>query len=144
MTDLSFLDTSFLDTNVLLRVILDDHPDHSPRSRDLIGRVAAGLEQVVTSDSVVLETVNRLVGRRLALPRSVVADAVLTILMLDGVHLDSKPLYPPTLGRFLSFGRLSFPDCLHTTQADTATGGRIYTFDRGFDRLPGITRLEPS
>lgn len=134
----------FLDTNVLLRVILNDHPIHSPRSRDLIERIAGGFEEVVTSDSAITETVYTLVGPRLATPRPVVADAILNILVLDGVHLDSKRLYPAAFGRYLSFARLSFADCLHATQADALTKGRIYSFDRGFDRLPGITRIEPT
>ena len=137
-------DWCFVDANIFLRFILNDIPDQSSRCRDLLKRIEGGSEHVVTSDSAVSEAVFTLDGRRIAMPRPEITRAVLDILKLDGVRLDSNALYPAAFGRFVTGNRLSFADCLHATQADALTKGRIYSFDRGFDRLPGIARNEPA
>ncbi len=47
----------FLDTNVFLRYLVPDHPDHSPRARVFFERIMAGALSVFTIDSVILEVV---------------------------------------------------------------------------------------
>jgi predicted nucleic acid-binding protein len=44
-----------LETNPILRHVLDDHPDHSPGSHALFNRIEAGQERVQTTDTVVFE-----------------------------------------------------------------------------------------
>ena len=45
-----------LDTNVLIRFLTRDHPTHSPRSRNLFARAAAGEFTLVLTDLALAET----------------------------------------------------------------------------------------
>ena len=45
-----------LDTNVVVRFLTGDHPTHSPRSRKLFARAAAGEIRLVLSDVALAET----------------------------------------------------------------------------------------
>ena len=47
----------FLDANIILRHILGDHPDHSPRATAYFGQIARGELTVRTTDTVVFEAV---------------------------------------------------------------------------------------
>jgi predicted nucleic acid-binding protein len=47
---------AFLDTNVLLRHIMQDHSDHSVRSTALMVAIEHGQRTVQISDTVVFET----------------------------------------------------------------------------------------
>ena len=50
----------YLDTNVFIRHITQDHHDHSPRASALFERVEARKLQLRTSDPVIFEVVNTL------------------------------------------------------------------------------------
>ncbi len=47
----------FLDTNVLLRHLTNDHADHSARATAFLTAVEVGQIRVRTADSVIFETV---------------------------------------------------------------------------------------
>ena len=46
-----------LDTNVIVRFLTGDHPAHSPRSRSLLARAAAGDVTLIVTDLALAETV---------------------------------------------------------------------------------------
>ena len=46
-----------LDTNVIIRFLTGDHPAHSPRSRSLFTRAAAGDVTLLVTDLALAETV---------------------------------------------------------------------------------------
>ena len=82
----------FFDTNILLRHLLQDHPDHSPRATAFIQQIEQGERQVVLSDIVVFETVF-LLERRYRQPRAKIQELVLDFLELPGVTLPGKRRY---------------------------------------------------
>jgi predicted nucleic acid-binding protein len=47
---------AFLDTNVLLRQVLQDHPEHSPRATALIAAIERGERAVRIADTVVFRS----------------------------------------------------------------------------------------
>ena len=79
----------FLDTNVILRHLLQDDPQQSPRSTAYLRRIESGDVQVRTADTVVFETVFTL-QRQYKVPRLEVRDAVLPLLELPGIVLPGK------------------------------------------------------
>ncbi len=44
---------------------------------------------------------------------------------------------------YLAHPQLSFADCYHSALSLELCDGEIYTYDRDFSRIRGITRLEP-
>jgi uncharacterized protein len=83
---------SFLDTNIFLRHLLQDDPNHSPRASAFLKRIEAGETKVRTSDTVIFETVFTLqkVYRQ---PKAAIRDTLLPLLELPGIVLPSKRRY---------------------------------------------------
>src|SRR5437667_12647566 len=79
----------FLDTNVLRRPFLDDHPDHSPRATAYLNRIEAGELEVRTSDIVIFETVF-LLERRYHHSKASITEAMTGLLDLRGIVLPGQ------------------------------------------------------
>ncbi len=134
----------FIDTNVLLRHITDDNPVQSPLAAELLDRIADGQIEGMLSITVIFETVFTLQGLY-HFKREVIAPAIRVIIGAPGLHLidTSEELISHTLDLYTSIRKLSFADCYHAVLSQSFCNGEIYTFDREFDRIPELTRLEP-
>jgi predicted nucleic acid-binding protein len=132
----------FLDTNVILRHLLADHPDHSPKATAYFLRIAHDDVSVRISDTVIFEAVFTL-EKAYRMPRLAIRDAIWPLLTLSGVILPYKQHYRSVFDLYVGRASLSFADCYHVSFAKRLGLGEIVTFDRGFDRIPGITRIEP-
>jgi predicted nucleic acid-binding protein len=130
----------FLDTNVLLRHVRQDHPIHSPRATAILARIERGELRARISDIVVFETVFSL-QRGYRQPRDLIAAALLDLLKLPGIVLPGKRIYDDVFGLYLSTS-LGFADCYHVALIRRNRGTDIFTFDEGFDRIPGLVRRE--
>src|SRR5690242_12401680 len=82
----------FLDTNVLLRHLLDDEASQSPRATAFLARVERGEIMVRTSDIVVFETVFTL-QRRHRRSKNEIREALLALIELPGIFLPGKRHY---------------------------------------------------
>ena len=130
-----------MDTNIILRHLLDDHPQHSPRATAFLLRVERGELQVRTTDTVVFETVFTL-QRHYHQPRVAIRAAVLPIIELPGIVLPGKRRYRRVFDLYVDLN-LSFADAYHAVLVESLKLDAVLSFDRGFDRVPGITCIEP-
>lgn len=133
---------AFLDTNVMLRQILNDHPDHSPRANALFHAIEQGQRAVRISDTVVFEIVFTL-EKRYHVSRSDVREAVQPLLDLAGIELPGKHLYRDVFRLWIDHRSLSFADCYHALFAQQIHLSTIISFDQALGRVPGLTRIEP-
>ena len=131
----------FLDTNIILRHFLQDDPDHSPRATAYLTRVERGEVQVRIAATVVFEVVFTL-QRRYRLSKSAIRDAVLPLLELPAVVLPGKRLLRRAFDLYVDLN-LPFADAYHAALMQSLGLRGIVSFDRDFDRIPGVTRLEP-
>jgi predicted nucleic acid-binding protein len=131
----------FLDSNVILRHLLGDHPEQSPRSTAYLERVERGEIQLRTADTVVFEVVFTL-QRQYHQPKSRIREAVLPLIELPGIILPGKRRLRKAFDLYVDLN-LSFADAYHAVLMEQLELEEIVTFDRGFDRVPGIKRLEP-
>ena len=132
----------FLETNIFLRHLTGDEPNHSPRATAYFDRIQKGNLVVRTSDTVVFEAVFTL-QRFYRAPRTAIRDKLLPLLELPGVVLPGKDSYREVFDLYVSHPRASFADCYHAVLARQLGSAEIVSFDRDFDRLPGIVRIEP-
>ena len=132
-----------LDTNVLLRAALQDHPVHSPLAERLLKRIERNEVSVFLPDTAVFETVFVL-QKFYKLPRQDIKDILAPFLQLSGVEMEHRSRMLRTLDMYVTYGRLSFADCCHAAIALETADARIYSFDEGFDRIPNLTRLAPA
>ena len=130
-----------LDTNIILRHLRQDHPDHSPRATAFLAEVERGERRIRTVTTVVFETVFTLESFYRQ-PRTAIRDAVLPLIEFDGIFLPGKRALARAFDLYESTS-LSFADAYHAAIAERVGGGMIVSFDRGFDRIPSLSRLEP-
>jgi predicted nucleic acid-binding protein len=132
---------AFLDTNILLRHLLQDIPQQSRRATALIGRIEAGEVRVRVTETVVFEavfTLQRTYKRR----PDAIRDALLPILELPSVGLPQKARFRRAFALYVAQD-LPFADAYHVALMNELGLRQIYSFDEDFDRVSGITRLEP-
>lgn len=131
----------FLDTNVLLRHLLQDHPDHSPRATAYLARLERGELQARTSDVVVFEVVFTL-QRRYGQPKASIRAMLLPLIELPGIVLPGKRRWRKVFDLYVDLN-ISFADAYHAVLMERLKLTEVVTFDREFDRVSGIRRKEP-
>jgi predicted nucleic acid-binding protein len=132
----------FLDTNVVVRFVAQDHLDHWRRATELFKSVERGEMRVRITDTVVFETAYVLEGPY-GWGREPIRAALTPVIAFDGVILPDKEIYPDVFALYVSRRSLSFADCYHAVLSQHLGCTAFMSFDRGFDRIPGITRIEP-
>jgi predicted nucleic acid-binding protein len=131
----------FLDTNPLLRHLRQDHPGFSPRATAYLRRIERGEIEVRTSDVVVFETVYTL-QRSYKQPKAAIRDALLPLLELPGIRLPGKRRFRQVFDLYVRLN-ISFADAYHAVLMQQLKLTEVVSFDREFDRVPGLTRTEP-
>ncbi len=134
----------FLDANVLLRYFIRDDEEKARRALALLQRIERGEERVETSLLVFFEVIFTL-ARTYNVPRARIYGLVKPVLELRKLSLPGKPLLLETLDRFAMTSRkVSFVDLYVALDAQSRGITEIYSWDTDFDRIDGITRVEPS
>ena len=134
---------AFLDTNVLIRYLTQDNPDQSQRAYNLLQRVDTGRLTVTTSEAVITELVHVHSSRNLYnLPRDLIRTHVTTVITLRGLKLPYKRTYLRALDIYASTN-LDFVDAINVAHMERQKLTNIISFDRDFDKMPGISRHEP-
>lgn len=131
----------FLDTNILLRHLLGDHPEQSPRSTALLRRIERGALEAQLSDMVVFETVFTL-ERSYRIPKDQIRRQMLALLSLPGIVLPGKRRYDRVFDLYVD-NNLPFGDAYIVAEMERAGATEVYSFDRELSRILGIIRIEP-
>jgi predicted nucleic acid-binding protein len=129
-----------VDTNVIVRFLTGDHPVHSPRSRKLFGRAAAGDLTLVVTDLTLAETV-WVLQSVYSLDRDAITAALKDLIEFAGIEVQNKAILLSALRNFAQTD-VDFVDAYHAAVA-TAESLGIASFDRDFDQFAGVKRVEP-
>src|SRR6187549_1531400 len=78
-----------IDTNIILRHLLNDHPSHSPRASALFLSVRRGELQVYCPETAIFEALYILTGIANA-PRNAAATPMAELIALPGIQLGNK------------------------------------------------------
>jgi predicted nucleic acid-binding protein len=133
-----------LDTNVIVRYLTNDNPDHSPRAYELFRELAAGESTARLTEAVLVEAVQVLSSKQLYnQPRATIRHHLRNIISFKGVILRNKRRYLRALDLYVATPALSFVDALLAVYAQDHQPPTVISFDAGFDRVPGLTRQEP-
>ena len=133
-----------LDANVLIRLITQDHDDHSRRAYELFERIELGQQPVFLPEGILVEVVQVLSSKRLFnRERRNIRDRLEPIIRMPQIEMDNKRTILRALDLYAELGRLSFPDALCVMHAQRFDDRAVITFDRGFRDLSEATRLVP-
>ena len=141
MTRATRVPEPFLDTHVIMRHLLADHPNQSPRATAFLERVERGEVRVHLADFMVFEAVF-LLERTYHQPKADIAAALLPLIELPGIILRGKRKFRQVFALYVDLN-LPFADAYYAALMLQRGVTAIVTFDRDFDRVPGITRQEP-
>lgn len=130
-----------IDTNVLLRHLLQDHDDHSPRASALLLAVRRGEQRIFCPSTVIFEAIHILHGRA-GLPRNDIAWALNNLIELPFFVMAEDAIIA-ALDLWKSQPALDYADCYHLALTKQLGMTEIYSFDKKMDRYPGVIRVEP-
>lgn len=132
----------FVDANVFIRHLTQDHPVHSPKATAFLARIERGEFRARTADTVIFETVFTL-ERHYRETKHVIRDALVPLIELPGILLSGKKRLRRAFELYAD-RNMSFGDACHVAVMEQYGITDIASFDKDFDGLPGITRVEPS
>ena len=128
-----------VDTNVLLRYILDDDALQSPKAINLI----TSNKDVLVTDVVLFETLWTLAGERYKLPREEIINTVHALFSDASICFEDEQVVWRALTDFSNAPKVKkkfadFPDVLIINKAKAIdTNITIYTFDKAAQAIEG-------
>jgi predicted nucleic-acid-binding protein len=128
-----------IDTNVLLRYILEDDGDQSPRAGKLIDRECSPEDPALVTNIVLAEAVWFL-DLKLKRPKSQIVEVLWAI--LDNAHLafENADAVEQALQEYET-GPADFADCLIAMTADANGASSTATFDKDAAKRPPFQLL---
>ncbi len=133
----------FIDTNIFIRHLTNDHPVHSPACFALIQRIEQGTLTAWTSDLVISEVVFVLASKQLyGLPRAEIRDLLLPLINLSGIKLPHKRMYQRVFDLYANLP-IDYADAYNAALMESRGEIEVYSYDVDFDRIQGIVRREP-
>ena len=135
----------FVDTNVILRYLTKDDEAKAEACYRLFKRVELGEEELFTCEAVIAEVVYVLSSRQglYRLSNEEIKVRLIPILMLRSLRLPQKRVYLEALDLYASSPFLDFEDALAAAHMRRNGVAEIMSYDRDFDRVPGLRRVEP-
>jgi predicted nucleic acid-binding protein len=133
----------FIDANVFIRHLTRDDPKKAQACLELFQQAQKKEIILITSESVIAEVVYVLSSKRLYnLPREEIRKLLYPLLSLPGLKLTNRKTHLHALDLYATYP-LDFEDALTVAQMKRRKISEIYSYDRHFDQVAGITRLEP-
>jgi predicted nucleic acid-binding protein len=135
--------TEFVDANIFVRFLTGDDLAKAARCHELFERARRGEVSLFTSESVIAEITYVLSSpRTYGFSRASVAVALRPLIADPGIQIDHKET---VLRAIALWGDSNFDlaDCLSVEHVRRTGCDGIYSYDRDFDRVAGVRRLEP-
>jgi uncharacterized protein len=134
----------FLDTNIIIRYLTKNDPVKATSCFTLIQAIKHGQESVETTESVIAEAVYILSSpKHYRLSHDAVVTNLASVVQLRGLKVPRKRVLLRSLGLYKQYAHLDFEDCVSIATMENRGINEIVSYDRGFDRVPGIVRKEP-
>lgn len=115
-----------LDTNVLLRLLLNDVPEQHASAKQLFNDQSGSF---VVADVAIMEIVFVLTGDVYKFTRDQASEAIEGILSIDKFDCN-RQLFERALPLFTNHSALSFEDCCLSVYADLNDAAPLWTFDK--------------
>lgn len=133
----------YLDTDTLTRWLTNDDQAKRDSVEALLRRAQRGEIQLGITDAALTDLVfvlrsTRLYGFAADHVRAVIGDLV----RLPNVQVSHRDVILDALD-IVAERNIDFGDAMTAAAARLFSGGVVYSYDRDFDRITGVTRLEP-
>ena len=136
----------FVDTNIFLRFLTNDDPVKARKCFDLFENARLGKIKLQTTESVLTEVVYILSSKKLyALSPKDICERILPMIKIKTLKILNKKTLLRAFQLYVKY-KLDIEDCILLAQMENGKDGRtkeIFSYDRGFDKVAEIKRLEP-
>jgi predicted nucleic acid-binding protein len=135
----------FVDTDVIIRLLTGDDFAKQERAAKLFEAVEQGTVTVAAPDTVIADAVFVLSSPRLYnLPRQDIAAMLIPLARLPHFRVKNRRSVLAALALYgYSPKKLDFGDAFIVASMQQGGSQTLYSFDRGFDKVSGVSRLEP-
>lgn len=134
----------YVDTNIFVRYLTQDDPIKSAACLAFFKDVRDEKVEATTCEAVISEVVYVLASRvSYQLARADIRTRLTPVLSLRGLKLPHRNVYLRALDLYVTHTSLDFEDALCVAHMERAGIRDIESYDRDFDRVPGVTRHEP-
>jgi predicted nucleic acid-binding protein len=130
--------TAFVDTNVLIRHLTGDPPDHAARAT----RYLATADELLLPDLILAE-VTYVLESFYETPRAQVATTLRAVLAFPAIRVVDADLLQRAVEVY-EVHRLDFADAYLVASGERTGVGVIASFDRTIDRVTTVRREEPT
>lgn len=133
----------FVDTDVIVRLLTGDDVAKQAAAHALFDAVATGQITVAAPDTVIADAVFVLGSPYIyKLPRPRIRDLLAPLVALPHLRLPNRRILLRALDIYAATG-LDFGDAMLVAAMEQRVSTKLYSWDRDFDRVPGIQREEP-
>jgi predicted nucleic-acid-binding protein len=128
-----------IDTNVLLRRLLQDDPEQSKQANRLFEQE----ERILITDVVLAETIWTLKGKKYGIDKTGIVSVITSLLEEPDVIFENTQAVWGALNDYIEADRVDFIDALivnkakETAKLHSEILKAVYTFNRGALKLPG-------
>lgn len=130
-----------IDANIILRYLTNDVPDQAKQAEELLKRVEEGKEDIFLPDIILADIIWILEGYYKQ-PREDIREWITAILSMQGLTFSDKDIALNALDIYMD-KRIDWSDAFTASQMLQREITEIYSFDKLFDRIDGIARIEP-
>lgn len=134
----------FADANIFVRAVIGDDPARKAACDDLFLNVDRGEVEIVTCEAVITEIVYVLSScSRYGLSHEEIRARLSPLIRMRGLRLPGKQIYLEALDIYASRPALDFEDAVCVAHMRQQGIDEILSYDKDFDRLPSVRRVEP-
>ena len=132
----------FVDTNIFLRFLVNDDPEKADACEALFRKAISGEQDLVTSEMVIAEIV-WVLESYYELEKSAIRDHVEKILNTRNLTCPNSGVIISALA-FYAEKNIDYIDAYNAFAMRRDHISAIYSYDKHFDRVDWIERVEPS
>lgn len=135
--------TQFVDTNIFIRYLTRDDPQKAEACRRLFEQAKTSEVILTTSESVLAEVVFVLGSPRgYRLSRADVRARLYPLVAMEGLRIEDRRKYFRALDLYATHN-IDFEDALTVAHMEQHNLDELYSYDRDFDRVGKMKRIEP-
>jgi predicted nucleic-acid-binding protein len=131
----------FIDTNIFLRFLTKDDKKQFGKCRLLFEKAEKGKINLITSALVIFETIWTLASFY-EVPKRDVVEMILSLVELENLEVENKNIIMEALFVWQQ-ENIDFNDAFNYVWAQKKKAKAIYSYDKHFERLTLLPRLEP-
>ena len=130
-----------IDANIVLRFLTNDTPEQAKRCAELMEKIKAGEEKVFLPDIYIADIVWTL-EKFYKMSRENIRKVIIAIVTMSGLATANSDTVLAALDTYAA-SKIDWLDSFAAAQMIDMGIDTIYTFDKHFDKIDGIIKIEP-